>query len=212
MRKLLILALALMTITACPVTTPAQPKVTRVEITGGAGLFTSLGQTSVLKATAYDQDNKVMDSSFSWLSSNPSEISVSASGEAKALVDLGSSAVTAEAAGVKSAPVILVAAKPNDGAVLLSDTQMTLHRRMRCLTRTYISAAGDTVQGLDEFERDVGASGGERDRISTAASKSDSPSTWFSTTSPHTKLRPCSAGSFAIPALCCTSPLPMPLG
>ncbi len=123
MRKLLILALLMLGFTACPVTTTT-PKVVRVEITGGAGLFTALGQTSLLKATAYDDQNKVIDSSFSWTSSNPSEISVSASGEARAEVELGSSAVSAETAGIKSAPVILVAAKPSDGAVLLSDSQI----------------------------------------------------------------------------------------
>ncbi len=123
MRKLFILILLMLGFTACPVT-PATPKVARVEITGGTGLFTALGQTSMLKATAYDEQNKVIDSSFTWISSNPSQISVSAGGEARAEVELGSSAVTAQADGVKSAPVILVAAKPNDGAVLLSDSQI----------------------------------------------------------------------------------------
>ncbi len=123
MRKLLILALLLLGFTACPVT-PATPKVARVEITGGAGLFTSVGQTSTFKAVAYDEQNKVMDSGFSWLSSNPNEISISAGGEARAEVELGSSAVTAQAEGIKSAPVMVVAAKPSDGAVLLLDSQI----------------------------------------------------------------------------------------
>jgi hypothetical protein len=123
MQKLLILALLLLGFTACPVT-PAQPKVARVEITGGTGLFTSIGQTSTFKAVAYDEQNKVMDSSFTWTSSNPSEISISVSGEARAEVELGSSTVTAQADGVKSVPVMLVAAKPSDGAVVLSDSQI----------------------------------------------------------------------------------------
>jgi hypothetical protein len=123
MQKLLILVLLMLGFTACPVT-PTTPKVARVEITGGTGLFTSLGQTSTFKAVAYDEQNKVMDSSFSWVSSNPNEISISPNGEARAEVELGSSTVTAEAAGIKSVPVMVVAAKPSDGAVLLSDTQI----------------------------------------------------------------------------------------
>jgi hypothetical protein len=121
----IILAVTLLVITACGGGgSPQQPKVARVEITSGTALFMASGQSSQFQARAFDGQNKPIETVFTWISSNPTEISLSSTGEAVALVDLGSSAITAQAEGIKSAPIVAVVAKPADGTVLLTDSQI----------------------------------------------------------------------------------------
>jgi hypothetical protein len=126
MRKLLILALVLMTVTACPVTQTEQAKVTRVEITPGTVLLTASGQTKTLTAQAFDQFDKPMNTTFTWVSSKPETVSVNASGAIQANTALGSSQITASSNGVQSPAIVAAIVEPADGAVLVSDNQVVV--------------------------------------------------------------------------------------
>ncbi len=121
--KNFVLAVLFLVLAACTTTTP-QATVARVEIISGTPLFTANGQTTTFIAQAFDQANKPINSSITFSSSNPGQIRVSATGEAQALVDLGSSAISAEAGGIQSAPIMAVVAKPSTGTVLLTDAQI----------------------------------------------------------------------------------------
>jgi hypothetical protein len=123
MRKLLILALALMTITACPVTS-VQPKLTRIEITPISVLLTVVGQTHAFTAQGFDQNNQPFPTTVTWVSSNPSAVSVNNIGEVSALISLGSAQLRAKVGDLESPPVSVIVAEPTPGAVLVSDVQV----------------------------------------------------------------------------------------
>lgn len=125
MRKLLILALLLTGFTACPVT-PTAPKLTRIEIAPISVLLTVAGQTHAFTAQGFDQNNQAFQTAFTWVSSNPSAVSVNNMGEASALISLGSAQLRAKVGDLESPPVSVIIAQPAPGAILVSDAQVLI--------------------------------------------------------------------------------------
>jgi hypothetical protein len=128
--KFLILALVLLGLSACPVTQPEQPKVARVEVNPGTVLLTASGQTKTLTAQAFDQNNKPMSATFSWVSSKPETVSINSGGTVQANAPLGSSQITASSDGVQSVAIVAAIVEPADGAILVSDSQVVVDPAM----------------------------------------------------------------------------------
>jgi hypothetical protein len=98
--------------------------VTRIEVAPITVLLTASGQTHAFTARAFDQYDHPMKANFTWYSSNDAAVSVSANGEARSLVDLGSAQIMASASGVESPGALVVIAQLAPGAVLVSDAQV----------------------------------------------------------------------------------------
>jgi hypothetical protein len=103
---------------------PTQPKVVRIEITPGALLLTKAGESQTLSAKAFDAQGNEIKTNFAWSSSNTAHATVDTSGKVVAVSALGSAQITAEAAGVKSSPALVIIAEPAPGTVLVSDAQV----------------------------------------------------------------------------------------
>jgi hypothetical protein len=120
---LLLLILAI-TLVACLESPPSEPRVVRIEVAPAAVLLTAAGQSHVFTARAFDQNGQPIQASFTWASTKPNNVSVSSSGEAQALVDVGSAQITASTANVTSVGMSVVVAEPVPGAVLVTDAQV----------------------------------------------------------------------------------------
>ncbi|GGO26675.1 Ig-like domain-containing protein [Deinococcus humi] len=102
----------------------ARVTVARIEVTPASALLTGAGQTTTLKATLYDAQNRVVTGTVKWVSSNPSAVEISTKGVAKARVPVGSSQITAEVNGVRSRPVLVTVARLNASTVVVTDAQI----------------------------------------------------------------------------------------
>ncbi|HEV7575364.1 MAG TPA: Ig-like domain-containing protein [Caldimonas sp.] len=85
--------------------------------------FTAAGQSRRLTALAADAQGATATAPVTWTSSAPTKVSVDASGNVTALA-IGSAQITASAAGIDSAPTLIVVAEPQPGALLVSDAQV----------------------------------------------------------------------------------------
>ena len=104
-----------------------------VAVTGGAGnrvvidkasvLLPGAGQSAQLTAQILDPQGAPVAGTITWTSSAPDKVSVDAAGQVTA-VAIGSAQIFAEAAGLRSAPTLVVVAEPQPGALLVTDAQV----------------------------------------------------------------------------------------
>ena len=94
-----------------------------VEVSPSAALLTEIGETRQLTAQAVDIAGIASTGAATWTSSHPDKVSVAADGTITA-VATGSSQVTADINGVRSAPVMVIVTKPAAGAKLVTDDQI----------------------------------------------------------------------------------------
>jgi Dockerin type I domain len=99
-------------------------EVARLEIQQTGLLLTQTGDTKQLSAVAFDAKGNVIEATITWTSTKPDAISVDNTGKVTAATANGSSQVVAEAAGVKSAPLLVTVTAPAAGAILLTDAQI----------------------------------------------------------------------------------------
>lgn len=129
MKLLLALIVSVLTLVACGETTPTPPnppepqKVARLEITPGAVLLTTPGETQAFSLQAYDQNNKPVSAVATWSSSNTAVVGITNSGQATAGATLGSAMLTAQVGDVKAVTVAVVARVPS-GTTLVTDAQV----------------------------------------------------------------------------------------
>jgi hypothetical protein len=110
--------------TATPTASPqGSAAVPTVEVTPQAALLTSVGETRALTALARGPDGQVVQAEVSWRSSDPSVVSVDASGRVRAVTALGTALITAAVGGVESPPAYVTVAQPVPGAQLVDDSQ-----------------------------------------------------------------------------------------
>ena len=95
----------------------------RVQVVPGSVLLAGAGQSRTLSASAVDAQGLPVATTFTWSSSAPDQVSVDSAGKITAL-KIGSALVYASAGGVASPPVLVLAADPVPGALLVSDAQV----------------------------------------------------------------------------------------
>ncbi len=121
----LVLLLAML-VTACGSGGGSQDdpnQISRIEVTPGTALMTSLGETYQLKATAYDANGEPLNVNFDWTSSNPGLMTVDGQGTVTTHDYAGSSLISATAGDVSGqATLLAVELMPN--SVLVSDAQV----------------------------------------------------------------------------------------
>lgn len=81
------------------------------------------GLSAPLTAQVLDPQGAPMSGSVTWTSSAPDKVSVDATGRLVALA-IGSAQIFAQAAGVRSAPTLVIVAQPLAGALLVTDAQV----------------------------------------------------------------------------------------
>lgn len=108
-------------------TEPPGPTLSRIEIGSGGILFTGIGGSRQLSATAYSSTGAEMpDVEVSWHSTNPSAVVVTSSGVVSASADVGSAQIIARSGSVSSAPILVMVAELVEGAVTVSDSQVVV--------------------------------------------------------------------------------------
>jgi hypothetical protein len=119
--------LAASLLTACKGASSSQQgggqAVARVEIAPVAVLLTTVGQTRILGAKAFDAQGGEVTSAVAWSSSRPDDVSVGPDGSLVAK-RLGSAQIFATAGGIQSPPALVVVAQPAPGALLVTDAQV----------------------------------------------------------------------------------------
>lgn len=138
-------------VTSDPVTLAvvAVPKGS-VVIDRASVFFTAAGQSRQLTALAADAQGAAATAPVTWASSAPAKVSVDASGNVTALA-IGSAMITASAAGIDSAPTLIVIAEPQPGALLVSDAQVVSVGAPRVVPGALPGAAAQyevTLQGV----------------------------------------------------------------
>ncbi len=113
--------LALQTETFVFSTVPGNPTVT---IDQTAVLLPQLGATRQLSATPRDGFGRPVAGPITWTSTRPDQVDVDAAGLVRAVVANGSSQITAHAAGITSAPLLVIATTTPAGATLVTDDQI----------------------------------------------------------------------------------------
>jgi hypothetical protein len=110
---------------AAAVLTVTQPAgtVASVKVEQNTAFLTAVGQTRLLAAGPVDANGAPVAGAVTWTSSNPTGISVDATGRVTAHA-IGSAMIFAEANGVRSLPIFVVAAEPVPGALVLRDEQV----------------------------------------------------------------------------------------
>lgn len=148
------LLLAAVASSACSSDPPAAVTgtVARVEIRQTGLLLTRAGDARTLSAVAFDASGKEVEARFGWTSSRPEGISVDGAGKVTAVTANGSTQIVAEADGVRSAPLLVVATTPAPGAILLADSQIVGEP-----TETVPGATPDFANTYDVVLRDVAA-------------------------------------------------------
>lgn len=98
----------------------------RLLITPAAMMLPGQGAKGRLQARAADAAGVLLDLAEppSWSSSAPDVVAVSSDGELEALAGAGTALITARAGELTSDPVVVLVARPVEGAVLLSDDQL----------------------------------------------------------------------------------------
>ena len=81
------------------------------------------GQSAQLSAQTLDPQGAPSAAAVSWTSSAPDKVSVDAAGQLVARA-IGSAQIFAAAAGVRSAPTLVIVAEPKPGALLVTDAQV----------------------------------------------------------------------------------------
>src|SRR6266850_3989749 len=102
---------------------PAKTDVASIAITPGALLLSGVGEARVLSAEALDAKGQPVHASLTWSSSAPAQISVDATGKVTARA-IGSAQIFAHSSDVRSPPVLVMAAEPKQGALLVADAQV----------------------------------------------------------------------------------------
>ncbi|MCK6531154.1 Ig-like domain-containing protein [Myxococcota bacterium] len=102
---------------------PADPVPARIEITPSGALLTPSTPSQRLTARVLDASGAVVEAPITWESSAPSTIRVEGDGTVTAVEPLGSAVVTAQA-GDARVEVLVVAASPVPGAVVVGDDQV----------------------------------------------------------------------------------------
>lgn len=128
LRRLIILAAAML-LGACgsgggDYAAPAAATPARVEIVQTGLLFSERGQTRQLEARVFDADGARLDTPVTWISSDPSDISIGGSGLARAESSSGSTQIVAAAGELRSQPLLAVVTTVAAGAVLVNDSQV----------------------------------------------------------------------------------------
>ena len=98
--------------------------VARIEVTPGAALLTTLGQSTTLSAAAFDSSGAPVFAPIVWSSSNPAQVSVDAGGKVTAMVSTGSGLVYASFGAITSLPGTILVATPSPAANLIYDTEV----------------------------------------------------------------------------------------
>ena len=104
--------------------TPAGPKVARLEITPAGAMLTKAGESRVFSAKAFDAEDREVQANITWTSSNPVNAAVDSSGKVTAASDLGSAQIVVQVGDLKSAPALITVAQPASGVILLTDAQV----------------------------------------------------------------------------------------
>jgi hypothetical protein len=115
-----LLALATAQITFGPQLATA---VARVEVVPEGALLTAVGERLALEARALDTNGTPVAVPAVWSSSRPDTVAVDPAGTLTAQA-FGAAQIVAEAAGVRSAPVLAVVATPAPGTLLIDETQI----------------------------------------------------------------------------------------
>lgn len=111
--------------TSSPGGTPGKGKVAYVTVTPSSLLVTKPNEKRTIEAVAYDeQGNAFVAPEIAWTTTHSTVAAVDG-GEVTAGGTTGSSLVIAEVDGVRSAPVLVLAATPAPDAVLLDDSVIT---------------------------------------------------------------------------------------
>jgi len=105
-------------------TSSPPPKVAKVVIAPQSVLMTDPQQSKVLRATAYDADGNVLTKTIKWTSTHSDIVAVSSDGNASAQGLIGSTTITAEAEGVKSAQLMILVTELVGGAITVDDKQV----------------------------------------------------------------------------------------
>jgi hypothetical protein len=95
--------------------------VARVQIVEAGVWLAGSGTSRTLRAEAFDADGNRVDAAFTWTSSRPAQVSVDAAGVATARAAAGSARISAQAGGIRSAPVLAVVATPAPGVRVVAD-------------------------------------------------------------------------------------------
>jgi hypothetical protein len=99
------------------------PGIVRVEVRPGSVLLGAAGQSHALTARAFNAQNVEVQTTFTWSSSHPDQVTVDSTGKLTGMA-IGSSQITAAAGGVTSAATTVLLAETAPGAVLVSDAQV----------------------------------------------------------------------------------------
>lgn len=109
---------------------PPQPPAQDPPLTSGsvvvaqtAVMLTAVGQTRQLSVRTMNDAGVTVNAAVTWSSSAPSQVSVDATGRVTART-IGSAQVFAQSGSVRSAPVFVVVAQPQPGALLVTDAQV----------------------------------------------------------------------------------------
>lgn len=86
-------------------------------------LLSAAGESAQLTAQPFDAAGAPSAGPVTWTSSAPDKVSVDAAGHVVAL-GIGSAQIFAESAGIRSTPTLVIVARPQTGALLLSDAQV----------------------------------------------------------------------------------------
>ncbi len=98
--------------------------VVKVTVSPTAALLVQVGEERQFTAVITGTDGGVIDADVTWSSSDTASITVDPSGLVKSAALPGSAVITAEADGVVSNPVVVIAAQPASGAVLVDDSRV----------------------------------------------------------------------------------------
>lgn len=101
-----------------------QPGQATVAIDQAAVLLPQIGATRQLTITAKDGSGNPLTGPVTWTSSRPDQVAVDGAGLVRAVVANGSSQITAQVAGIVSAPLLVIATAAAPGATLLTDAQI----------------------------------------------------------------------------------------
>jgi hypothetical protein len=102
-----------------------EPKpVTRVEISPYSVMLPAQGDTYTLTARAYNADGVQVHEQVTWSSNDPETVSVDENGLLTAVTSVGSAIITAEVAGIQSAPATVLVVTVAPKAQLIVDSQV----------------------------------------------------------------------------------------
>lgn len=122
--KLAISLLAL-GLAACPGEGGSTAAIARIEVAPMSVLLTEAGQVRAIEVRAYDAAGQPLSPPSFQLSSTSAAVSVTPTGEVRADAAVGSALVRVEVGDYVSPPILVVVARPVDGAVLITDEEVS---------------------------------------------------------------------------------------